>query len=140
VANHPDFRTYPLASHLTDSWLSGNVCLSNRLSPSEHEFQPEFMRNLYHQQLDWQLGVTNLMNHVAFRTRREGGRLVPLSGEEVERQLNIDGLVFHQLQSQLRFDSHLFPRPIRPVSLWPGHHPGWTQLDQHLAGVTLPKL
>lgn len=140
VANHPDFRAYPLASHLTDSWLGGNVCLSNRLSPSEQEFQPEFMRNLYHQQFDWQLGVTNLMNHLAFRTRREGGRLVPLAGEEVERQLNVDGLVFHQLQSQLRFDSHLFPRPIRPVSLWPGHHPGWAQLDQHLAGVTLPKL
>jgi hypothetical protein len=141
IGNHPDFAAYPLTSHLTDSWLSGNLRVSNQLSASEHELGPEFLRSLYRQQLDWQLGVTNLMNWLKFRTRRCGDALHSLSGEQIERQFGSQSLVFHQLQKHfLRFDSHLFPRPVRPMSLWPNHHPGWTQLDQHLGDVTLPKL
>ena len=140
VANHPDFRAYPLASHLTDSWLSGNLRLANRQTASERDFTPGFMRSLYRQQLDWQLGVTNLMNHLSFRTGRNGSRWRSLAGEEIEKQLGLEGVIFHQLQNHLRFDSHLFNRPVKKASFWPDHHPGWGQMDEQRCSVTLPKL
>lgn len=140
ITGHPDFATYPLSSHLTDSWLDGNLRLANRLSDSERAMTPEFVRSLYRQQLDWQMGVTNLMNHLSFRTRRQGQILRALSGEDIERQLDFQGLLFHQLQNHLRFDSHLFPRPLKAASFWPGHHAGWAQLDQHFRDVTLPRI
>jgi len=140
ITGHPDFASYLLTNHQNDSWLDGNLCVANRLSDSEREVTPEFTRSLYRQQLDWQMGVTNLMNNVSFRTARNGDRLLPLSGEQIERQFGVEGLVMHQLQRQLRFDTHLFPRPTRPPSLWPNHHPGWAQLDRTLTDATLPKL
>jgi hypothetical protein len=129
-----------MATHLTDSWLGGNVRLANRQTKSELDFGPQFMRSLYRQQLDWQMGVTNLMNHLSFRTSSNGYGLRSLSGREIERRLNPEGLVFHQMQRNLRFDSHLFDRPTKKASLWPDHHPDWQQMDRHRCSVTLPKL
>jgi hypothetical protein len=140
VAGHPDFRAYPMATHLTDSWLGGNVRVANRQTKSELDFGPQFMRSLYRQQLDWQVGVTNLMNHLSFRTSGNGHGRRSLAGREIERKLNPEGLIFHQMQRNLRFDSHLFDRPAKKASLWPNHHPGWQQMDCHRCSVTLPKL
>jgi hypothetical protein len=140
IAKDPTFRTYPLASHLTHSWLGGNLRLANQLSQSEQEFGPGLMRAYYHQQLDWQAGVINLMNHVGFRTKPERGGLGSRSVGEIERQLGIDGLAFHQMNRMLRFDTHLFPRPIKRVSYWPNFHPGWAELDQKVLTESLPKI
>ena len=140
LARDPHFCTYPLATHLTDSWLGGNLCLSNQRSRSELEFDPALMRAYYHQQLDWQMGVLNLMQYTSFRTRAEGGRRVARSGAEMERDLDLAGLALHQMERLLRFDSHLFARPTRTVSRWPQLHPGFTELDQQLSTVSLPRL
>ena len=71
LAKNPDFQVYPLSTHLTNSWLGGNLRLSNQQSQSEMELGPELMRSYYQQQLDWQAGVVNLMNHVSFRSKTE---------------------------------------------------------------------
>jgi hypothetical protein len=140
LSKNPDFRTYPLCTHLTNSWLGGNLRLANQMSQSERELGPELMRAYYHQQLDWQAGVVNLMNHVSFRAKSDRAGLVSLVGREAERLLNLDGVAFHQMHRLLRFDSHLFQRPLKRASLWPGSHPGWTELDQKFLTESLPKL
>lgn len=119
VAGNPDFKSYPLSTHLTHSWLGGNLCLSNQLSRSETNLGPGLMRAYYHQQLDWTAGICNLWNHVSFR-RRSG----------LETSLAGGGLAFHQMRPLLRFDSHLFPRPTERVSFWPNLHSSWTTLDR----------
>ena len=124
------FRTYPLRTHLTNSWLGGNLRLANQMSQSERELGPELMRAYYQQQLDWQAGVINLMNHVSFRSKSDRAGLASLTGREFERLLNLDGVAFHQMNRLLRFDSLLLQRPLQRASLWPGSHPGWAELDQ----------
>jgi hypothetical protein len=140
VTHQPDFCLYPLSSHLTDSWLGGNLCLADQQTPSERWLSPHLMRCLYRQQLDWQTGVVNLMNHMSFRTELTRGKRVSLNGHEIESQLGTEGLAFHQLQNLLRFDSHLLSRPTRPASPWPDYHQGWLQMDQQGCDVTLPRL
>ena len=140
LSKDPDFQTYPLSTHLTNSWLGGNLRLANQLSQSEADLGPELMRSYYHQQLDWQAGVVNLMNHVSFRSKSERAGLVSLTGREIEKLLGLDGLAFHQMHRLLRFDSHLFPRPLKRASYWPDFHPGWTDLDQKFLTESLPKL
>jgi len=140
LSKDPHFRTYPLSTHLTNSWLGGNLRLANQLSQSEADLGPEIMRAYYHQQLDWQAGIVNLMNHVAFRTKSDRAGLVSLTGCEIEKQLGLDGLAMHQMHRLLRFDSHLFQRPLKRVSYWPNFHPGWTDLDQKFLTESLPKL
>ena len=104
------FKTYPLCTHLTNSWLGGNLRLANQLSQSERELGPETRcASYYHQQLDWQAGVVNLMNHVSFRTKSDRAGLVSLTGREIEKLLGLDGVAIHQMHRLLRFDSHLFP-------------------------------
>ena len=140
LSKDPSFKTYPLSTHLTHSWLGGNLRLANQLSQSEADLGPELVRSYYHQQLDWQTGVVNLMNHVAFRTKSERAGLVSITGREIERQLGLEGLAMHQMHRLLRFDSHLFPRPLKRVSYWPNFHPGWTDLDQKFTTESLPRL
>lgn len=141
VVGHPDFKEYPMSTHLTDSWLGGNLHLANRLTESERALGPVLMRHIYHQQLDWQLGMINLMNHVKFRSRLLNGVLRAKTGREIEAELEGDGMIFHQMQQHfLRFDSHQFDRPSKPASLWPDHNPDWAQLDEHARDVTLPKM
>jgi hypothetical protein len=48
ISADPNFRTYPLANHLTHSWLGGNLRLSNHLSQSEWDLGPELMRSYYY--------------------------------------------------------------------------------------------
>ena len=139
LSKDPSFKTYPLSTHLTHSWLGGNLRLANQLSQSEADLGPELVRSYYHQQLDWQTGVVNLMNHVAFRTKSERAGLVSITGREIEQQLGLEGLAMHQMHRLLRFDSHLFPRPLKRVSYWPNFHPGWTDLDQKFTTESLPK-
>jgi hypothetical protein len=93
------FRTYPLCTHLTNSWLGGNLRLANQMSQSERELRRELMRAYYQQQLDWQVGVINLMNHVSFRSKSDRAGLASLTGREFERLLNLDGVAFHQMHS-----------------------------------------
>jgi hypothetical protein len=140
LSKDPHFRTYPLSTHLTNSWLGGNLRLANQLSQSEADLGPEIMRAYYHQQLDWQAGIVNLMNHVSFRSKSDRAGLASLTGRDIERQLSLDGLAFHQMHRMLRFDSHLFQRPLKRVSYWPNFHPGWTDLDQKFLTESLPKL
>jgi hypothetical protein len=138
ISKDPHFCTYPLSTHLTDSWLGGNVQISNQLSASEHEIGPNLMRAYYHQQLDWQAGVTNLLNHVNFR--KHTGRNASRTGQEIERELSRDGLLFHQMHRLLRFDSHLFPRPSRRASFWPEHNSAFAELDQKFLTEALPRI
>ena len=140
LTKDPYFKVYPLASHLTDSWLGGNLRLSNQLSDSEKELSPELMRAFYHQQLDWQAGVVNLMNHTAMRTKVGANGPTSRTGAEFEKLLNADGVAFHQMLRLLRFDSHLFPRPLKLSSPWPDLHPGWADLDLNASAAGLPKL
>ena len=129
IAQNPDFKCYPLANHLNHSWLGGNLRISNQASPSEQEIGADLMRNYYLQQLDWQVGVANLWNHVQ-----------PRKAGELAASLGQDGLLFHQMRRMLRFDSHLFPRPVRRPSLWPNLHPGWAQLDRYRESNQLPRI
>jgi hypothetical protein len=129
LSKDPDFRTYPLSTHLTHNWLGGNVRISNQASPSEHELGPDLMRNYYLQQLDFLAGVFNLWNRVSFR-----------AGNDLEKTISFDGLAMHQMRRLLRFDSHYFPRPsIRP-SPWPGLHEGWLKLDRTGQVDNLPRI
>lgn len=140
LGKDPSFKTYPLSSHLTDSWLSGNVRVSNQQSRSELELSPELVRSYYRQQLDWQMGVVNLMNHTSFRSKQGSGGIVSKTGQEIEQQLGAEGLAFHQMQRLLRFDSHLFPRPLKAVDSWPDLHPDWKNFDEAANAGSLPKL
>jgi len=119
VAKDPAFCTYPLATHLTHPWLGGNLCKSNQLSESERRLGPGFMQAYYLQQLDWLAGIFNLWNHVNFR-----------QGANLEKTLNMAGLAFHQMQPLLRFDSHLFQRPLKRASFWPETHRNWATLNR----------
>ena len=140
LSKDPDFKTYPLSNHLNHSWLGGNLRVANQCTTSEAEIGADLLRSYYHQQLDWQSGVINLMNHVSFRTKSDRAGLVSKTGQEIENSLNKDGLALHQMQRMLRFDSHLFQRPLRKLSPWPDLHPGWTELDQKVLTESLPKL
>jgi len=140
ISAAPNFRTYPLSNHLTHSWMGGNLRLSNHLSQSECDLGPELMRSYYYQQLDWQAGVVNLMNHAAFRAKSDRAGTTSRTGQEIENLLGMDGLVFHQMHRLLRFDSHLFPKPTRRASFWPGHHPAFVELDQKFQTEGLPRL
>ena len=62
------------------------------MSQSEREMGPELMRAYYQQQLDWQAGVINRMNHVSFRSKSDRAGLASLTGREFERLLNLDGV------------------------------------------------
>lgn len=129
LAKNPDFEVYPLATHLTHSWLGGNLCLSNQRSESEKTLGPQFMRSYYQQQLDWFMGVFNLWNTVEFR-----------KGSDLENQLEFAGLAMHQMQPHLAFDSHYFQRPLKRASFWPDLHSEWLRLDQDWRADELPQL
>jgi hypothetical protein len=129
IAKHPDFKCYPLANHLNHAWLGGNLCISNRASPSEQEIGADLMRNFYLQQLDWQVGIANLWNHVPFR-----------KANDIAATIGQNGLLFHQMRRMLKFDSHLFQRAVKQPSLWPNMHPGWTQLDRDRESTQLPRI
>jgi hypothetical protein len=117
-----------LATHLTHSWLGGNLCLSNQRSESEKTLGPQFMRSYYRQQLDWFMGVFNLWNTVEFR-----------KGADLENQLEFAGLAMHQMQPQLAFESHYFRRPLKRASFWPDLHPEWLRHDQEWRADQLPQ-
>jgi len=140
ISAAPNFRAYPLSNHLTHSWLGGNLRLSNHLSQSECDLGPELMRSYYYQQLDWQAGVVNLMNYAAFRAKSDRAGTTSRAGQEIENLLGMDGLAFHQMHRLLRFDSHLFPKPTKRASFWPGHHPAFVELDQKFQTESLPNL
>ena len=129
LAKDPDFRTYPLSTHLTHNWLGGNLCISNQASRSEKEIGGDLMRHYYLQQLDWMSGVTNLWNHISFR-----------KGTDLENTLGQAGLAFHQMRRMLKFDSHYFQRPLKRVSAWPNLHPGWLELDSTGKIRSLPRI
>ena len=129
LSRNPDFRTYPLSSHLTHGWLGGNLMISNQPSPSEKEIGADLMRHYYLQQLDWLAGVMNLWNHASFRT-----------GQDLEGTLGKDGLFFHQMRRLLQFDSRYYQRPSARVSPWPDLHPGWLELDQTGQTNSLPRI
>lgn len=136
-----NFATYPLSNHLNEWWMGGNLQISNRLSESEQASNPNLLRAYAHQQLDWMAGVVSLFNRVDFRTHHRNGTRIARTAVELENELGFDGLAFHQMARHLlRFDSHLFPRPKRPASLWPNTHPGFAELDRHLRTETLPRL
>jgi hypothetical protein len=65
------------------------------------------------------MGVLNLWNTVGFRKM-----------PDLEEQLDFAGVAFHQMRPQLRHDVHLFPRPRRRASFWPGFNPAWLEFDQ----------
>jgi hypothetical protein len=129
LAKNPDFEVYPLATHLTHSWLGGDLCLSNQRSESEKTLGSQFMRSYYQQQLDWFMGVFNLWNTVDFR-----------KGSDLENQLEFVGLAMHQMQPHLAFDSHYLQRPLKRASFWPDLHPEWLRLDQEWRADQLPHL
>jgi len=140
ISKDQRFKTYPLSTHLTNSWLGGNLRLANHLSQSEFDLGSELMRSYYRQQLDWQAGVLNLMNHVAFRAKTDRAGMSSFSGSEIERKLNLDGLAMHQMHRLLRFDSHLFPAPVKRASFWPDYNPAFADLDHRVLTEGLPKL
>jgi hypothetical protein len=129
LAQNPDFEVYPLATHLTHSWLGGNLCLSNQLSESEKTPGPQFKRSYYQQQLDWFMGVFNLWNTVEFR-----------KGADLESRLEFAGLALHQMQPHLAFESHYFQRPLKRASFWSDQHPEWLRHDQEWRADQLPQL
>ncbi len=138
LGRDPHFAAYPLATHLTHGWLGGNLRVANQLSASEQELGPNLLRAYYGQQLDWQAGVINLLNHVAFRQRPD--RSAARTARELEGELSADGLAFHQFHRLLQFDSHLFDRAPRPASRWPQSHPAFLELDQYYSTEGLPRL
>lgn len=140
ISRDPNFRSYPLSTHLTESWLGGNLQISNQISRSERELGPNVMRAFNHQQFAFQMGVANLANHVAFRSRKVGSTPVSATGAEIEGLFDREALAFHQMHRMLRFDSHLFPRPSLAASHWPSLDPGFLELDRELRTETLPKL
>ena len=129
LSRNPDCKTYPLATHLTQGWLGGNLRVSNQASPSEHEIGGDLMRHYYRQQLDWMAGAFNLWNHVFFR-----------HGRDHEESLSQAGLAFHQMRRMLRVESNYFQRPGERPSPWPDLHPGWTELDRTGQANSLPRI
>ena len=129
LCRDPDFRTYPLSTHLTHNWLGGNLRVSNQASPAEHEIGGDLMRHYYLQQLDWMAGVFNLWNHVGFRI-----------GKDHEESLGKAGLAFHQMRRMLRFESRYFQRAVERVSPWPDLHPGWAELGRNGQTDSLPRI
>lgn len=129
MSRDPDFRTYPLSTHLTHNWLDGDLQISNQASYPEHELGADVMRNFYLQQLDWMAGVINLWNNCAYRTR-----------DPLEDSLNADGLAFHQMRRMLRHESYFFRRPTQSPSPWPDLHPGWIELDRTGQTDRLPRI
>lgn len=129
LAKDPNFEVYPLATHLTHSWLGGNLCISNQQSESEKTLGAQFMRSYYRQQLDWMMGVFNLWNNVEFR-----------KGTDLESKLDFTGLAMHQMQPHLAFESHYFQRPLKRASFWPDQHPEWLRLDQEWRADQLPQV
>lgn len=128
LAKDPDFEVYPLATHLTHSWLGGNLRVSNQMSDAEKTLGTQFVRSYYRQQLDWMMGVFNLWNTVEFR-----------KGNDLEEKLEFAGLAMHQMQPQLAFDSHYFQRPLKRASFWPDQHSEWLRLDQEWRADQLPQ-
>lgn len=129
VVQEPNFEVYPLANHLTHSWLGGNLQVSNQLSDAEATLGVQFVRSYYRQQLDWMMGVFNLWNNVEFRR-----------GSELENKLQFAGLAMHQMQPHLAFESHYFQRPLKRASFWPDQHPEWLRFDQESRADQLPQL
>ena len=129
LCRDPDFRTYPLSTHLTHNWLGGNLRVSNQASPAEHEIGGDLMRHYYLQRLDWMAGVFNLWNHVGFRI-----------GKDHEESLGEAGLAFHQMRRMLRFESRYFQRAVERVSPWPDLHPGWAELGRNGQTDSLPRI
>ena len=129
LAKDPNFETYPLSSHLTHSWLGGNLRLPTQQSEPEKVQGVNFLRSYNLQQLDWSMGVFNLWNTVDFR-----------KGDDLESQIDFAGVAFHQMRPQLRHDVHLFHRPLRRASFWPDFNQAWLEFDQtyHAEGI-LPK-
>jgi hypothetical protein len=127
LAKDPTFETYPLANHLTHSWLGGNLLLSNQRSEAEEVQGINFLRNYNLQQLDWCMGVYNLWNTVEFRR-----------SNDLESQLDHAGVAFHQMRPQLRHDVHLFQRPSRRASFWPDFNAKWLEFDQTYVAEGLP--
>jgi hypothetical protein len=80
------------------------------------------------------------MNHAAFRAKSDRAGTTSRTGQEIENLLGMDGLAFHQMHWLLRFDSHLFPKPTKRASFWPGHHPAFVELDQKFQTEALPRL
>ena len=64
------------------------------------------------------MGVMNLWNTCSFRT-----------GMDLEEKLDLDGVFFHQMHPHRRFESSLFPRPLKRLSPWPDIHSGWDRYD-----------
>jgi hypothetical protein len=127
LSKEPNFEVYPLASHLTHSWLGGNLLLSNQRSEAEEVQGINFLRNYNLQQLDWCMGVYNLWNTVEFRR-----------SNDLESQLDHAGVAFHQMRPQLRHDVHLFQRPSRRASFWPDFNAKWLEFDQTYLAEGLP--
>jgi hypothetical protein len=127
LSKEPNFEVYPLASHLTHSWLGLNLLLSNQRSEAEEVQGINFLRNYNLQQLDWSMGVYNLWNTVEFRR-----------GSDLESQLDHAGVAFHQMRPQLRHDVHLFQRPSRRASFWPDFNAKWLEFDQTYLAEWLP--
>jgi hypothetical protein len=128
LTKEPGFVTYPLASHLTYSYLGGNLCLPTQQSEAERVLGPELLRNFVLQQLDWSMGVFNLWNRAEFR------RCADLEGK-----LPFDGVAFHQMRTQLRPRAHLFQRPHRRASFWTDTHSEWLRHDQLFQAECLPR-
>jgi hypothetical protein len=80
------------------------------------------------------------MNRPAIRAKSYLDLTASRTGQEIENLLGMDGLAFHQMHRLLRFDSHLFPKPTRRASFWPGHHPAFVELDQKFQTEGLPRL
>jgi hypothetical protein len=127
LAKEPNFEVYSLASHLTYPWLGGNLRLPNQRSEAEAVQGANFQRSYYLQQLNWSMGVFNLWNTGEFRR-----------GNDLEDQLDFDGLAFHQMRPQLRHDVHLFPRPVRRASFWPDFNANLLEFDQIYFAEGLP--
>ena len=138
LARDPHFCVYPLSHHLNDAYLGGNLQVSNQLSLSERDLGPNLMRHYHHQQLSFQFGLINLMQDVAFRSQSLSRR--SRTGGELEEAIDGEAIAYHQMRRCLRFDSHLFPRPTRKASKWPGLHSGFDELDRNLRTESLPKL
>jgi hypothetical protein len=129
LGRDPDFCTYPLATHLTHSWLGGSLQLSNTASPAEHEIGADLMRHYNLQQLDWLAGVTNLWNHCSHR-----------SLQQLDDSINADGRAFHQMRRMLRHESYYYRRPTQRPSPWPDLHRGFIELDRTGSTNCLPRI
>ena len=127
LAKDSNFSTYLLSNHLSNSWLGGNLLIPNQHTWAEQKYGATFVRNFYHQQLDWLMGITNLWNQVEFR-----------KDTRLEERLPQDGVIFHQMRNLLACNSHLFYRPIKKTTYWYPMHPMWMLYDQDFKARRLP--